>query len=127
MKNLRILQKPNTKGLKQRDWFIVTASEADFAFRVWGGSTVMDHLSVTDNIEQASSLSSASFLFIKSLKDHSKEVLSQLNKERMFSERVGGDQNPGGVIFRLDEVEKEYVQRCEELGFECDFVDLTIK
>lgn len=125
MKNQRIKNKPTTQSVKQADWVVVSPFEAEYAFRCWGGNTEYPHLKLTTNIEYAKTLSPASWIFIKPLKDHVKNVFDNFKYERMFEGRVGGAQNPGGNIFSLKQIELEYSKVCEELNIDMSFIDIS--
>jgi hypothetical protein len=113
MKNIRILQ-PKRLDLVQNDWSVVTADQADFAFRVWGGNTEYPHLKPTRNVQYATGLSSNSWLFIKSNADWVYDLFDSFNQQRMFQDRVGGANNPGGNVFGLKQVTEEYLLCREE-------------
>lgn len=126
MKNLRIKEKPTVEGVVQQDWSVVSPDNADFAFRCWGGNKEIPHLTVTDDLEFAKGKSASSFVFVKAHQPHVREVFENFDEPRMRSERVGGDQNPGGQIFSVAQIEKEYRLRCEELGFEMKTASLEV-
>lgn len=125
MKNIRLFRDDRKPIQKIKDWTVTDPDSADFAFRVWGGNTEIPHLTLTDNIDFARSKSESSFLFIKTNAPNVRKVFDNFNTKRMFSERVGGAQNPGGVIFSLKQIINEYILTCEDLGEEPSFVDIT--
>ena len=125
MRNLRTYQNDKPIVQKIRDWSVSSPDECDFAFRVWGGNTEIPHLHATDNVDFAKTKSKDSFLFVKANKPHVREVFDNFDTKRMFKDRVGGAQNPGGVVFSAKEVIREYIFACQDLNIEPDFVDIT--
>jgi hypothetical protein len=105
VKNQRIKEKPIIPFTE--DWIVVDPVDAEFAFRVWGGS-LETCLTVHEDLTFPLSLSRSSFLYIKSNKEGVLEVFKNFNKERLLKSKIGSAGNVGGNIYTETEIVVEY-------------------